>query len=226
VVVSLTGVAETIDRLSGVTESVSAAVEQQRAASESFASSAGETSAAVSDFAGRMTGIADMMQHSRATALDVAAVAAAMQATSQALCREIPDIVRKAIKADLREFLRYEVSLSARLEHNGRSFEVAVHDISLGGARIDAVAGIGAGEQIALTFAGMKAIAGEVVREGSDSIGVCFTPSRLRPEELRELGNQAGAGGLISLPSRSCGATVPAADGGGRSRNRGPWACG
>jgi len=39
-----------------------------------------------------------------------------MQSTSRALCQNIPEIVRKAIKADLREFPRYEVILSARLE--------------------------------------------------------------------------------------------------------------
>ena len=40
---------------------------------------------------------------------------------------------------------------------------------------------------IALTFAGMNAIAGKIVRDGGDSFGVWFTPSRLRPEELRDL---------------------------------------
>ena len=66
VVASLAGVAEIIDQLSGVTEQVSAAIEQQRGASENFAVSANDTSAAVSDFAGRMGGIAEMVHHSRA----------------------------------------------------------------------------------------------------------------------------------------------------------------
>ena len=119
VVASLASVAEAIDQLSDVTESVSAAIEQQRAATENFAVSAHESSAAVSDVAGRMAGIADMVQHSRTTAQEVSAVAAAMQSTSQILCREIPDIVRKAVKADLREFPRYDVNLTARLEYDG-----------------------------------------------------------------------------------------------------------
>ena len=187
VVASLSGVAEAIDQLSGVTQSVSAAIEQQRAATENFAVSARETSAAVSDVAGRMAGIADMVERSRATAQDVSAVAAEMQATSQTLCREIPDIVRKAVKADLREFPRYEVNLLARLEHDGQIADVAVHDISEGGARIDVADNLAVGDQVALTFPGMKAIAGKIVRNGGDNFGVCFTPSRLRPEELRDL---------------------------------------
>jgi methyl-accepting chemotaxis protein len=186
VVASLASVAEAVDQLSDVTEQVSAAVEEQRAATESFAVSAHDSSAAVLDVAGRMTGIADMVHHSRATAREVSTVATAMQSTSQTLCREVPEIVRKAVKADLREFPRYDVNLSARLETGDRAVEVAVHDISQGGARIDVVKGLGVGDQIALTFPGMSAIAGEIVRGGSQ-FGVCFTPARLRPEELRNL---------------------------------------
>ena len=96
VVAALSNVAEAIDQLSDVTVSVSAAIEQQRDAAENFAASARETSAATSDVVGRMAGIADMVQRSRATAQDVSAVAEAMQSTSQILCREIPDIVRKS----------------------------------------------------------------------------------------------------------------------------------
>jgi methyl-accepting chemotaxis protein len=185
-VASLASVTEAIDQLSDVTEQVSAAIEEQRAATESFAVSAHDSSAAVSDVAGRVTGISDMVHHSRATAQEVAAVAAAMQSTSQSLCREIPDIVRKAVKADLREFPRYDVNFSARLECGGRTVEVAVHDVSQGGARIDAVERLGVGDQIALTLPGMNAIAGEIVR-GGNQFGVSFTPARLRPEELRDL---------------------------------------
>ncbi|MEI9804597.1 MAG: methyl-accepting chemotaxis protein [Pseudolabrys sp.] len=187
VAASLAGVAEAIDQLSGVTQSVSVAVEQQRAATEDFANSARETSAAVSDVAGRMIGISEMVERSRATALDVSTVAAAMQATSHTLCREIPDIVRTAVKADLREFPRYEVQFTARLDHGGRSMEIPVQDISEGGSRIGLVEHLKVNDQVALTFPGMKPIAGTIVRHGGDNLGVCFMPSRLRPEELRDL---------------------------------------
>src|SRR6185437_15821166 len=155
VVNSLTSVAEAIDQLSGVTESVSVAIEQQRAASENFATRTDNTGYVAADFSGRMTDIADMVHRSRATAQDVAAMAAAMQSASQTLCEEIPDIVRKAIKADLREFPRYEVSLAARLEVGDWAVDVTVHDISQGGARIGAVQKLAVGDQVALTFADM-----------------------------------------------------------------------
>ena len=187
VVAALSNVAEAIDQLSDVTVSVSAAIEQQRSATESFAASARETSAATSDVVGRMAGISDMVHRSRASAQDVSAVAETMQSTSQVLCREIPDVVRKAVKADLREFPRYEVKLTARLQWNGRTAETAVLDISEGGARIEGVDALAIGDQVALTFPGMKAITAEVVRKSEDGFGLRFAPARLRLEELRDL---------------------------------------
>jgi methyl-accepting chemotaxis protein len=187
VVAALSNVAEAIDQLSDVTVSVSATIEQQRDAAENFAASVRETSAATLDVAGRMAGISEMMQRSRTTAQDVSDVAEAMQSTSQVLCREIPDIVRKAVNADLREFPRYEVKLTARLERQEEMIEVTVLDISEGGARIDVAGNLSIGDQVALTFPGMKAITAEVVRNSDDNIGICFKPARLRLEELRDL---------------------------------------
>ena len=91
-----------------------------------------------------------------------------MQSTSQMLCREIPDIVRKAVNADLREFPRYEVKLTARLERGerGRRGERARHQRR---RRADRAAdNLAVGDQVALTFPGMKAIAAEVVRNGDE----------------------------------------------------------
>jgi methyl-accepting chemotaxis protein len=185
-VASLTSVAEAIDQLSRVTESVSAAIEQQRAASEGFASTS-ETSVVFADFAGRMVEIGDMVDRSHAAAGHVAAVAASMQSASQTLCSELPEIVRMAINADLREYPRYEVALSASLEFAGQVLDVAIYDVSQGGARIEAVPNLSVGDEVALTFPGMNAIAGLVVRMNDGHFGVSFTPARLRAEELRDL---------------------------------------
>jgi methyl-accepting chemotaxis protein len=186
VIASLASVAEAIDQLSGVTESVAAAIEQQRAATQNFTAGARDNSSAVSDSAERMADIADMVQHSHATAEQISMTAVTMQSTSRALCREIPEIVLKAVKADLREFPRYDVSFRADLECGGRVVGVRVHDISQGGARIEAVTQLRIGSCITLTLPGKKTIAGEIVRDDGQ-FGVCFTPARLRPEELRDL---------------------------------------
>ena len=187
VVAALSSVAETIDQFSDVTVSVSAAIEQQRDATENFAASARETSAAVSDVAGRMAGIADMVQRSRATAQEVSAVAEAMQSTSQILCRENPGDRAQSGQSRFARIptLRSEADRAPGTRRPG--LEVAVHDISEGGARIDGEANLALGDQVALTFPGMKAIAAEVVRRSDDGFGICFRPARLRLEELRDL---------------------------------------
>lgn len=186
-VASLSGVAEAIEQLSGVTESVSATIAQQRAVTENLALSARETTGRVSDVAGRIASSAECVKHSRATALEASDVAAEMQASLHLLCGDIPEIVRKAVKADLREFPRYDVALSALAESGSRRIEILVRDISEGGARIVAPGALAVGDKIALKFPGMLAIAGEVVRDAGDSFGVCFSPARLRVEELRDL---------------------------------------
>lgn len=95
--------------------------------------------------------------------------------------------MRKAVNADLREFPRYEVKLTARLEHGDDVVEATVLDIIEGGVRIDVVETLTVGDQVALTFRGMKAITAEVMRNTDDGFGICFKPARLRLEELREL---------------------------------------
>ncbi len=79
------------------------------------------------------------------------------------------------------------MSLTASLECGGVVTGVSVRDVSEGGARIVAVYNLKVGDQVALTFPGLKAIAGTIVRNGGDNVGVRFAPSRLRLEELRDL---------------------------------------
>jgi hypothetical protein len=95
-VTSIASIAEAIDALSAVTQSVAVAMDQQRAATAGFVTNVRGTSAAVSDVAERMTGIADMVTRSNANAVEVARVAAEMQRASEAIRAEILEIVRQA----------------------------------------------------------------------------------------------------------------------------------
>ena len=89
-VASLTSVAAAIDQLSTVTGSISVAMEQQRAAIQNFSASARMTSGAVSDVAGRMANIADLVDRSGIGAAEIAGGATEMQRTSESL-RGIPE---------------------------------------------------------------------------------------------------------------------------------------
>jgi aerotaxis receptor len=187
VVGSLADVAEAIDQLSAVTDSIAAAMEAQRAAMQGFSANARTTNAAVSDVAGRMAEIAHMVVGSTVSASEVADVAMEMQRTSSVLRREIPDIVRKALRADLREYSRYDIDARAGVETDGRHFDVRVFDISEGGARIANVGELTVGTRLVLTLHGLNPVAGKVVRVAQDSLGVCFDPQKLKMEEVRRL---------------------------------------
>jgi hypothetical protein len=69
-------------------------------------------------------------------------------------------------KAELREFPRYDVNLTARLQFGDYVTEVAVHDVSQGGVRVDAMGDLKVGDQITVTLPGTRAINGELVRGG------------------------------------------------------------
>ncbi len=187
VVTALSSVAEAIDQLSIVSSSISAAMEQQRAAMNGFSANARTSNAAVSDVAGRMAEIADMVVRSTASASDVADVAMNMQRTSELLRSTIPEIVRKAVHADLREYPRYDLDAQARIEANGRLLEARVRDISEGGAQIEPLPGLAIGTKVVLTFTGLHPVAGKIVRIADGGVGVCFEPQKLKMEEVRRL---------------------------------------
>jgi methyl-accepting chemotaxis protein len=187
VVASLASVANAIDQLSAVTSSISAAMEQQRAAIHGFSTSARETSSAVSDVAGRMAHIADLVDRSTSHATTVAEVATQMQHTTESLLVAIPDIARKATRAEMRVFPRFEVDFKARVEVNGRTIVARVHDISESGTRIDRLPELTVGAPIVVTIEGFYPVSGRVVRAHEQTVGVCFEPQRLKSDEVRRL---------------------------------------
>jgi methyl-accepting chemotaxis protein len=193
VVASLANVAEAIDQLSEVTSSIAAAMEQQRSAMQGFSANAQLTTAAVSDVASRMADVAEMVISSTASAMGVADVATDMQRTSELLRVTIPEIARKATRADLREYPRYDIAANASVEIQGREALAKVYDISETGARIESLPGLAVGAGLQLTFHGMHPVAGKVVRQTDDGFGICFEPQKLKTEEVRRLITAAAA---------------------------------
>lgn len=193
VVGSLANVAEAIDQLSEVTSSIAAAMEQQRAAMQGFSANAQLTTNAVSDVASRMAEIATMVTTSTASASGVADVATDMQRTSELLRVTIPDIARRATRADLREYPRYNIDANAHVEFGGRIVAVKVYDISEAGARIEHLPELAVGTKLQMTFRGIHPVTGTVVRQTDDSLGVCFEPQKLKTEEVRRLITAAAA---------------------------------
>jgi methyl-accepting chemotaxis protein len=187
VVASLGGVANAIDQLSAVTASISSAMDQQRAAIQGFSMSTRETSGAVSDVAGRMAHIADLVDLSSSHATDVAEVATQVQLTTESLRVAIPDIAKKATRNEMREFPRYAINFKARVDVNGRSAVARIHDISESGISIEKLAGLTVGAPIVVTVDGLHPVAGKVVRVREQTVGICFEPQRLKTDEVRRL---------------------------------------
>jgi methyl-accepting chemotaxis protein len=192
VVSSLSGIAESIEQLSGITGSVSAAVDEQRATTESFWDNAKQMTAASSEIARRIAEASDALTSSAEGIREVAATADAIQDISDTLETSIPEMVHRAVKADLREHPRYNVELAATVTCRDRTVIARIFDVSEGGVRIERTEGAQIGDRMTLIFDGMRAIDGQIVREASeDEFGVSFAPATLRLEELRDLVTQA-----------------------------------
>jgi hypothetical protein len=187
VVGALTHVADAIEQLSAVTGSIAAAMEQQRAAISGFSDNTERTTAAVGDVALRMADIVEMVVNSTANAGHVAAVASTMQQTSDTLRLALPDIARRAVRGDLREYPRYDIDAPAELEAGGRKLAVRVLDVSESGAKIEQLPGLHLGMPLSLTLPGSHPVCGKIVRADVDAFGIGFEPQKLRIEEVRRL---------------------------------------
>jgi hypothetical protein len=170
-----------------MTNSIAAAMEQQRTATHGLSANVRETNAAVSDVAGRMAEIAAMVARSSTNASEVADVAIDMRRISELVRGDIPALVRKSVRADLREYPRYDIVVSATVEAAGHQEIARVFDISEGGARVERLAWLTLGDTVTFNFQGLQPVAGTLVRDAGDSYGVRFQPSNLKPDEVRHL---------------------------------------
>jgi hypothetical protein len=120
-----------------------------------------------------------MVTQSSADAAEVARIAAEMQQASQSTRAEIPEIVRAALRADLREHPRFDVDITASIAVHGAKTPARVFDLSRGGARIAAVPRVVAGDQAEVTFAGLRPVKAKVAWVAADCFGVHFEPAML-----------------------------------------------
>jgi hypothetical protein len=162
-------------------------MDQQRAATQGFVTNVRGTTTAVSDVATRMTGIAGMVTRSSTNAAEVARVAAEMQQASESVRADIPEIVRAALRADLRDHPRFDVDLTASAELHGSTTSVRVFDLSRGGARLAMVSHVAMNADAVVTFGGMRPLKGKVAWIAGDTFGVRFEPVILEAGELLRL---------------------------------------
>ena len=107
-----------------------------------------------------------------------------MQRASETVRAEIPEIVRAALRADLREHPRFDVAISATIELGGQKTSARVFDLSRGGARIAAVPNMSAGAGVTVTIDRLHPLKGKVAWIAGSCFGVRFEPAMLQAGEL------------------------------------------
>jgi hypothetical protein len=110
-----------------------------------------------------------------------------MQRASATVRVEIPEIVRAALRADLRGHPRFDVEVSAAVEMRGQKASARVFDLSRGGARIAAVPNISVGAEVTVTIEKMRPLKGKIAWIAGGCFGVRFEPSMLKAGELLSL---------------------------------------
>ncbi|MCE1236510.1 MAG: nitrate- and nitrite sensing domain-containing protein [Hyphomicrobiales bacterium] len=167
-------VTDQIGTLDGVSSAIAAAMEEQRAAMNSFSDSVGRTNEAVDDVARRMIDIADRVDRSTTAAEHVNAVSDAMRHSSERVRAEIPAIVEAATrKAERRETDRWSSSADIAVVFDGRERSARLVDLSREGARLSPTNGLVRGARLTVALADRR-VQAEVVWAEDDVLGVRF----------------------------------------------------
>jgi methyl-accepting chemotaxis protein len=127
-----------IDQMHSVTTAISASMEEQRVATETFANTIRDNSGSVESMSGSMAEISEMVSQSTGFARDMATMASQMRTRSDQLREEIPDVVRTASqKVERRAVDRIACAFNVQLRTEaGEALVCRVIEISTDGLRI------------------------------------------------------------------------------------------
>jgi methyl-accepting chemotaxis protein len=127
-----------IDQMHAVTTAISASMEEQRVATETFANTIRDNSGSVESMSGSMAEISEMVSQSTNFARDMAAMASQMRTRSDELREEIPGVVRAASqKVERRAVDRLACAFNVQLRTEaGETLVCRVIEISTDGLRI------------------------------------------------------------------------------------------
>lgn len=174
-----------IGQLDEVTSAISAAIEEQRASSQTFAHTVQETNSSVSEVARQMITIAEMVDESGSTANQVTGMAIDLLNTSDALLGKLPQIVRQAMsQTDKREHERFTSRAQVIVEIDGRKMPLEMVDVSLGGARLHGDVTKQSGERVHVNFPHGERLGATVAWKGKDEVGLKFDPEKLGALDL------------------------------------------
>lgn len=172
-VASIGKITKAVQEIGGVTASVAAAVEEQRASTESFSNFLEENRKSLKGVAAGVGGLSQITIESAESALRIGGLAEDMAHQSKEVSETIPRIVESAVEAaDRRRSERIEVVKPFEITDSSGKRPATILDISETGAHIE---GELKGEDVSLTVAGLSSpFKAKVVWTNDGQAGVHF----------------------------------------------------
>jgi methyl-accepting chemotaxis protein len=175
-----------IDQMHSVTTAISASMEEQRVATETFANTIRDNSGSVESMSGSMAEISEMVSQSTNFARDMAAMASQMRARSDELREEIPDVVRSASqKVERRSVDRLACAFNVQVgTEAGEMLTCRVIEISTDGLRISARQLPRAETRVSVDMPDGSRFSGSVQWVNGEQAGLFFGQNKLSITEV------------------------------------------
>jgi methyl-accepting chemotaxis protein len=180
-------IGQTVEGLEQIAAGVAAAMEQQSAATQEIARAVASSAQSAREVSGRVDSLgqeaadaADRAERMRSSADAAATALESVRGTLVRTVRECSEAVER------RQSRRLPLNLPARVQWSGREVEVALLDLSEGGAGLAAVPGLGAGVTVTLHLRGISgALPARVVEADAKRAGLAFSLAPAQQEGLR-----------------------------------------
>jgi methyl-accepting chemotaxis protein len=189
VVTAVGRISGTIGNMSTISASIAGAVEEQNAATTEIAAA---VQRAATETRNVITGIDDLPRTAdgmRGAAGDLGGLAASLETQAATLDAEIDRLLQEL--NDRREAPRYKADSMVTVEAGGRTAASRLVEISEGGARIAAVAGLRTGAMLVLAFPDGKSVEARVIWTTETQAGLIFDATKLSAQSLRGYSREA-----------------------------------
>jgi methyl-accepting chemotaxis protein len=188
-VVSAVGrISGTIGNMSTISASIAGAVEEQNAATSEIAAA---VQRAATETRNVIAGIDDLPRTAdgmRSAAGSLSTLAADLEQQATTLDAEVGRLLQEL--NDRRQAPRYKADSPVTVSHNGRDVPSRIIEISEGGARLQAIAGIQTGAMILLRFPDGASVEARIIWTTASQAGVVFDGSKLSAQSVSSLSNE------------------------------------
>ncbi len=188
---AIASVADAIDMLGEVTAAVAAAMEEQRASTNTFTGVVDDNRQMLQTVAGQIEALARIARSSADDAVNMADLVISMADAARGASVEIPKIVNNSIDVakNREEDPRFDLDTMVELVVEGHSVQAHMRDLSRSGAGFDGRCGE-SGDRVTLTI-GRHRIEGRIAKATDDMTGIQFA-ERLDLDEVQDLALRIG----------------------------------